>query len=149
MKIHDLYPAPGSNKRKKRVGRGPGSGHGKTSTKGHKGQHARSGGVKPPGFEGGQMPLILRIPKRGFKSPHKVATSVFNIATLEEFDFPDGLVSAEALLNAGLVKPSVQRIKILAEGEPTKPYIIQDLEISKTAQQKIEAAGGSVVSTLN
>lgn len=147
MKIHDLYPAPGSKKRKKRVGRGPGSGHGKTSTKGHKGQHARSGGVKPPGFEGGQMPLVLRIPKRGFKSPHKISTSIFNIATLEEFSFPDAIISAESLLNAGLIKRSVQRIKILAEGEPSKAYTIQDLEVSKTAQQKIEAAGGRVVSS--
>jgi large subunit ribosomal protein L15 len=149
MKIHDLYPAPGSNKRKKRVGRGPGSGHGKTSTKGHKGQHARSGGVKPPGFEGGQMPLILRIPKRGFKNPFRVSTSIFNISTLEEHEFPDMLISMETLLKAGLVKARVQRIKILAEGEPTKAYKIQDLEISKSAQEKIESAGGCVVSTLN
>lgn len=95
------------------------------------------------------MPLILRIPKRGFKSPNKISTSIFNIATLEEYEFPDLLVSAETLLKAGLVKPSVQRIKILAEGEPTKAYKIQDLEISKSAQEKIESAGGSVISTLN
>ncbi|MHB8543191.1 MAG: 50S ribosomal protein L15 [Leptospirales bacterium] len=145
MKIHDLYPAPGSTKKKKRVGRGPGSGHGKTSTKGHKGQHARSGGVKPPGFEGGQMPLILRIPKRGFTNPNSVSTAVFNIARLEEYSFPEGIVSKETLLDLGLIKRNVQLIKILGDGDPTKPYILKDVKLSRSAQDKIEKLGGRVV----
>lgn len=147
MKIHDLYPALGSTKKKKRIGRGPGSGHGKTSTKGHKGQHARSGGVKPPGFEGGQMPLILRIPKRGFKNPHREETIVFNIHRLEGHEFPDNLVSRETLLEMGILKGSAQKIKILALGEPTKAYTIQDLEVSTAAREKIQKSGGRILSS--
>lgn len=145
MKIHDLFPAPGSTKKKKRVGRGPGSGHGKTSTKGHKGQHARSGGVKPPGFEGGQMPLVLRIPKRGFTNPNRTSVSVFNIARLEEYSFPDGVVSKETLLDLGLIKSNVHTVKILGEGDPTKSYILKDVKLSRSAQDKIEKLGGRVV----
>lgn len=147
MKIHDLYPALGSTKKRKRLGRGPGSGHGKTSTKGHKGQHARSGGVKPPGFEGGQMPLTLRLPKRGFKNPGREEAVVFNIHRLEGYIFPDNLVSRETLLELGLLKGSVQKVKILALGEPTKAYTIQALEVSTAAREKIEKSGGRILSS--
>ncbi len=145
MKIHDLYPAPGSTKKKKRVGRGPGSGHGKTSTKGHKGQHARSGGVKPPGFEGGQMPLVLRMPKRGFRNPTQLNIAVFNIGRLEEYSFPDGVVSRDTLLSMGLIKGNVQIVKILGDGEPSKAYILKDVKTSRSAQDKIEKLGGRIL----
>ena len=145
MKIHDLYPAPGSTKKKKRVGRGPGSGHGKTSTKGHKGQHARSGGVKPPGFEGGQMPLVLRIPKRGFRNPTQINTAVFNITRLEEYSFPEEVVSKETLLAMGLIKGNVQVVKILGDGDPSKAYTLKDVKLSRSAREKIEKLGGRIL----
>ncbi|BAM06605.1 50S ribosomal protein L15 [Leptospirillum ferrooxidans] len=148
MKIHDLSPAPGSTHRKKRVGRGPGSGHGKTSTKGHKGQHARSGGVKPPGFEGGQMPLVLRIPKRGFTPLNRDNVVIYNLSRLEEYSFPDNKVSYETLADLGILKGKFDRVKILGNGEVSKAYIIEDLEVSVSAKEKIESAGGQVVSTL-
>ncbi|MHB1756069.1 MAG: 50S ribosomal protein L15 [Leptospirillum sp.] len=148
MKIHDLSPAPGSTHRKKRVGRGPGSGHGKTSTKGHKGQHARSGGVKPPGFEGGQMPLVLRIPKRGFTPLNRDMVVIYNLSRLEEYTFPDNKVSYETLADLGILKGKFDRVKILGNGEVSKAYIIEDLEVSVSAKKKIESAGGQVVSTL-
>jgi large subunit ribosomal protein L15 len=148
MKIHDLAPAPGSTHRKKRVGRGPGSGHGKTSTKGHKGQHARSGGVKPPGFEGGQMPLVLRIPKRGFTPLNRDNVVIYNLSRLEEYTFPENKVSYETLADLGILKGKFDRVKILGNGEVSKAYIIEDLEVSASAKEKIESAGGQVVSTL-
>jgi len=148
MKIHDLTPAPGSTHRKKRVGRGPGSGHGKTSTKGHKGQHARSGGVKPPGFEGGQMPLVLRIPKRGFTPLHRDNVVIYNLSRLEEYSFPDNTVTYETLADLGILKGKFDRVKILGNGEVSKAYKILDLEVSASAKNKIESAGGQVVSTL-
>lgn len=148
MKIHDLSPAPGSTHRKKRVGRGPGSGHGKTSTKGHKGQHARSGGVKPPGFEGGQMPLLLRIPKRGFTPLNRDNVVIYNLDRLEEYSFPDNMVTYETLSDLGILKGKFDRVKILGNGEVSKAYKIVDLEVSASAKEKIESAGGQVVSTL-
>ena len=148
MKIHDLSPAPGSTHRKKRVGRGPGSGHGKTSTKGHKGQHARSGGVKPPGFEGGQMPLVLRIPKRGFTPLNRDNVIIYNLSRLEEYSFPENIVTYETLADLGILKGKFDRVKILGNGEVSKAYKIIDLEVSASAKEKIESAGGQVVSTL-
>jgi len=148
MKIHDLSPAPGSTHRKKRVGRGPGSGHGKTSTKGHKGQHARSGGVKPPGFEGGQMPLLLRIPKRGFTPFNRDNVVIYNLSRLEEYSFPENIVTYETLAELGILKGRFDRVKILGNGEVSKAYKIIDLDVSASAKEKIESAGGQVVSTL-
>lgn len=147
MKIHDLSPAVGSTHRKKRVGRGPGSGHGKTSTKGHKGQHARSGGVKPPGFEGGQMPLVLRIPKRGFIRPNRDTVAIYNLSRLEEYDFPENVVSRETLANLGILKQDPGIVKILGNGEVSKAYNIVDLEVSESAKKKVEFAGGKITLT--
>lgn len=147
MKFHDLKPSDGAKHRKKRVGRGTGSGHGKTSTKGHKGQGARSGGVKPPGFEGGQTPLILRIPKRGFTPIDKVEVLTVNIERLENFTFPDNLVDVNSLMELGVIHPPRSRkfsIKILGNGDPSKPYIINGISVSQSVQEKIVKMGGSI-----
>lgn len=148
MKFHDLKPSRGAKHRKKRVGRGPGSGHGKTSTKGHKGQGARSGGVKPPGFEGGQTPLILRIPKRGFTPLNRIEVLTVNISRLEDFIFPDNMVDINALLDLGVIHPPKSRkfsVKILGNGEPTKSYKIEGLSVSQSVHEKIVKLGGSIV----
>ena len=144
MQLHDLAPAPGSRKNKKRIGRGPGSGTGKTSGKGHKGLKARSGGSVRPGFEGGQMPLYRRLPKRGFKNyPFKTNNAVLNVKDLDRFD--DGaVVDMEALRAAGLVKGRVDGAKILGEGEISKKLSLKNVLVSQTAKEKIEAAGGSI-----
>ena len=144
MQLHDLAPAPGSRKNKKRIGRGPGSGTGKTSGKGHKGLKARSGGSVRPGFEGGQMPLYRRLPKRGFKNyPFKTNNAVLNVKDLDRFE--DGaLVDMEALRAAGLVKGRVDGAKILGEGEISKKLSLKNVLVSQTAKEKIEAAGGSI-----
>ncbi len=143
MKIHDLSPVEGSRKQKKRVGRGPGSGHGKTSCRGHKGQKARSGGSIPPGFEGGQMPLQRRLPKRGFTNIFKKQYVLINIRDLNRFD-PNSTLGIEALKNAGLVKRNKDGIKLLGDGEISHPVMIKVHKVSKTARDKIEAAGGKV-----
>lgn len=141
MKLHELKPAPGATKEAKRLGRGGGSGLGKTSGKGHKGQKARAGGGKRPGFEGGQMPLYRRIPKRGFTNPFAKVYSTLNIEALEAFD--DGTVVTPALLRqAGLVRKLNDGVKILGEGELTKKLTVQATKFSKTAIEKIEAVGG-------
>ena len=144
MQLHDLAPAPGSRKNKKRIGRGPGSGTGKTSGKGHKGLKARSGGSVRPGFEGGQMPLYRRLPKRGFKNyPFKTNNAVLNVKDLDRFE--DGaVVDMEALRAAGLVKGRVDGAKILGEGEISKKLSLKNVLVSQTAKEKIEAAGGSI-----
>lgn len=144
MQLHDLAPAPGSRKDRKRVGRGPGSGMGKTSTRGHKGLKARSGGSVRPGFEGGQMPIYRRLPKRGFKNyPFKTINAVLNVQDLDRFE--DGTqITAEVLRDAGLVKGRVDGVKILGQGELTKKFTLKDVLVSKTAREKIESAGGSV-----
>jgi large subunit ribosomal protein L15 len=144
MQLHDLAPAPGSRKNRKRVGRGPGSGMGKTSTKGHKGLKARSGGSVRPGFEGGQMPIYRRLPKRGFKNyAFKIHNAVLNVRDLERFD--DGAqITEEALREAGLVKGQIDGVKILGQGDVTKKFALKNLLVSKTAKEKIETAGGSV-----
>jgi large subunit ribosomal protein L15 len=143
MKIHELSPADGSRKTRKRVGRGPGSGHGKTSCRGHKGQKARSGGGPRPGFEGGQMPLQRRLPKRGFTNIFKKCYNIINIKDLNRFE-PNASLDAEALKEAGLVKKLGDGIKLLGNGEITFPVFMKVNKVSNNAKEKIEALGGTV-----
>ena len=141
MKLHELSPAFGSTKESKRIGRGHGSGHGKTSGKGHKGQKARSGGGVRPGFEGGQMPLQRRIPKRGFNNIFAKNVVAINLNSLNAFE--DGaVVDAAALIKAGIVKRDFDILKVLANGKLTKKITVQANAFSESAKQKIEAAGG-------
>ena len=144
MKMHDLSPAAGARTQQKRWGRGIGSGTGKTSGKGHKGQWARSGGGVRPGFEGGQMPLSRRIPKSGFDNRYKKIYSVVNLSDLNAFE--DGaVVNAEALKAAGVLsKIEPYGLKVLGNGELTKKVTVQAKKFSKSAQEKIEKAGGKV-----
>jgi large subunit ribosomal protein L15 len=139
--LHDLKPSAGSHRGRKRVGRGPGSGHGKTSTRGEKGQKARSGGEVHPMFEGGQMPLIRRIPKRGFTNLSRVEYQVVNVRDLGKVE---GEVSPQALKEAGLIGSSHKPVKILGQGEVAKAVSVSAHSFSKSAREKIEAAGGSV-----
>lgn len=141
MKITDLHPAKGAKKKEKRIGRGPGSGHGKTSTKGHKGQAARSGGTKGPGFEGGQQPLIRRVPKRGFRSIFKKEYEIVNLKQLNRFD-ANAVINPKVLEDAGIVKKG--EVKILADGILTKPLFLSAHKFSAQAIKKIESAGGKV-----
>ncbi|CAI4031249.1 50S ribosomal subunit protein L15 [Nitrospira tepida] len=141
MKLFDLAPAKGATKPRKRIGRGPGSGHGKTSTKGHKGLLARSGGGKQPGFEGGQMPLIRRVPKFGFRNPTRIEYAVVNLDALSRLSAGDP-VTPQMLVEAGLVKHKTWPVKILGSGELTRPLVIQAHKFSKSAEAKIQAAGG-------
>jgi large subunit ribosomal protein L15 len=143
MKIHELSPADGSRKTRKRVGRGPGSGHGKTSCRGHKGQKSRSGGGPRPGFEGGQMPLQRRLPKRGFKNIFRKRYNIINIKDLSRFE-PNASLDAGALKEAGLVKKLGDGIKLLGNGEITFPVFIKVHRVSNSAKEKIEALGGTV-----
>jgi large subunit ribosomal protein L15 len=141
MKLEDLQPAAGSKKKDKRVGRGVGSGHGKTSCKGHKGQKARSGGTKGPAFEGGQMPLQRRLPKRGFKNNFSVEFAIINlkdINTLKDMD----IITPEALLEKGVIKNLKSGLKVLGEGEIQRPVTIKADAFSASALTKIAAAGG-------
>ena len=141
MYIHELSPAEGSKKDVKRVGRGHGSGWGKTSGKGHKGQNARSGGGVRPGFEGGQMPLARRIPKRGFNNIFAAKMATVNVSSLEIFK--EGTeVDAELLLASGLVKSIDNGVKILGNGEITKNLTVKADAFSASAKEKIEKAGG-------
>ena len=142
MDLSHLRPAPGSVKKKKRLGRGPGSGLGKTSGKGHKGRGSRSGGNTPPGYEGGQMPLARRLPKRGFHNPFRERYCIINLASLEHF--ADGsLVDLESLQVAGLVRGKQKKVKILAKGELTKVLTVKAHAFSQQAREKIVALGGS------
>ena len=146
MKLHDIAPAQGSKKSVKRLGRGIGSGLGKTSGKGHKGQWARSGGGVRPGFEGGQMPLTRRLPKRGFKNAiFKKTYSIVNVATLEE-NFDNGaVVTAEILLEKGILsKIEEYGLKVLGDGELTKSLTVQAKKFTESAAKKITEAGGKV-----
>jgi large subunit ribosomal protein L15 len=143
MKINELSPAEGSRKKRKRVGRGPGSGHGKTCCRGHKGQNSRSGGGVRPGFEGGQMPLHRRLPKRGFTNIFKKEYNILNVEDLNRFE-PNALLDAEAFKQAGLIKKMMDGIKLLGSGEITRPVVVKIQKVSKTAKEKIEAAGGKV-----
>ena len=143
MQLHDLAPAPGSRKNRKKVGRGPGSGMGKTSTRGHKGLKARSGGNVRPGFEGGQMPIYRRLPKRGFFNIFKTKNAVLNVRDLDRFE--DGTtIDIDALREAGMVKGRVDGVKILGLGETTKKFFLKNILVSKTAKEKIESAGGII-----
>jgi large subunit ribosomal protein L15 len=141
MDLSGLKPAPGSTKKRKRVGRGDGSGHGKTSCRGHKGQGARSGGNVPPGFEGGQMPLRRRIPKHGFHNPFHHSYAVVNLGQLEVFD-SGSEVTPELLLERRLIRRKGESIKILADGALSKPLIIKAHAFSSKAKEKLEALGG-------
>ena len=141
MKLNELSPAVGSAKDSYRKGRGPGSGNGKTAGKGHKGQNARSGGGVRPGFEGGQLPLYRKLPKRGFKNRFAVNYAIVNVAALNKFE--DGaVVDLEALLAAKLVRKELDGLKVLGEGELTKKLTVKANVFSATAKEKIEAAGG-------
>lgn len=142
MKLHELKPAEGSRHTRKRVGRGTGSGLGKTSGRGHKGQNARSGGGVRPGFEGGQNPIYRRLPKRGFTSPNRVEYAVVNLDTFNRFE--DGtVVTPELLIETGVVKNLKAGVKVLANGELTKKLTIKAHKFSQSAQEKITAAGGA------
>ncbi len=141
MKISELSPAPGSVKESKRKGRGIGTGNGKTAGRGHKGQKARSGGGVRVGFEGGQMPLARRVPKRGFNNIFAKPLEYVNVSALNKFD--DGaVVDAQALLAAGILSKCTYGVKILGNGDLTKKLTVNAAAFSETAKQKIEAAGG-------
>lgn len=144
MKLHELKPNEGSVQTRKRVGRGPGSGLGKTSAKGHKGQNARSGGGVRPGFEGGQLPLFRRLPKRGFNNyEFRTEYAVVNVGDLN--DFKDGsVIELKNLKESGLVKKEKDGIKILGSGELTKKLTVKANKFSSTAKEKIENAGGKI-----
>ncbi len=141
MDLSNLKPAIGSTKNRKRIGRGAGSGTGKTAGKGHKGQNARSGGGVKAGFEGGQMPLQRRLPKRGFKSLDKKVYALVNLRDLELFE-AGGVVDVAALGQAGLVKNIHDGVKVLGDGELSKALTVKAHKFSKSAVEKIEAAGG-------
>lgn len=143
MKLNELKTVPGSRKRKKRVGRGPGSGHGKTACRGHKGQNARSGGGVRPGFEGGQMPLQRRTPKRGFTNIFKKRFAIVNVKDLNRFD-ANSLVDPSALKEKGIIKKVYDGVKVLGTGDIQVPLIVRVHKISSSAAQKIEKAAGRV-----
>ena len=141
MKLHELKPAVGATTAEKRLGRGTGSGLGKTSGKGHKGAKARSGGGKRPGFEGGQMPLTMRLPKRGFTNKWRTEYAAINVDRLEIFE--DGaVVTPVELIEMGITKNIRDGIKIMGNGEITKKLTVQANKFTATAKEKIEAAGG-------
>ena len=137
--LANLRPAKGSRKKPKRVGRGPGSGHGKTATAGHKGQLSRSGRKQYAGFEGGQMPLQRRVPKRGFTNLFSTEFAVVNVGSLEKLT---GEITPDRLLKEGLVRKLLAGVKILGDGELTKPLVVKAHKFSKSALEKITRAGG-------
>lgn len=143
MELNSLKPALGSTKNRKRIGRGHGSGHGKTATKGHKGQKARSGGSVKPGFEGGQMPMQRRLPKRGFTPLTRKEYVVVNLFQLDVFE-KGSCIDVEALKGCGLVSAVRDGVKVLAKGDITKPLTVKAHKFSATAKEKIIAAGGTV-----
>ncbi|MCQ2423375.1 MAG: 50S ribosomal protein L15 [Clostridia bacterium] len=141
MKLNELSPAEGSAKSAWRKGRGPGSGNGKTGGKGHKGQNARSGGGVRPGFEGGQLPLYRKLPKRGFHNKFATTYATINVGALNRFE--DGAtVNLQVLMDAGLVRKSLDGLKVLGNGELTKKLNVEAAVFSASAKEKIEAAGG-------
>jgi len=140
MRIEELKPAPGSRKRPKRVGRGPGSGHGKTATKGHKGQKARAGAGKGPGFEGGQMPLQRRLPKRGFKNINRIEYAVINLDRLNNFE--GDTVTPEELVERRFLGSIKDGLKVLGTGELKKALTVKAHAFSDSAMKKIAQAGG-------
>jgi len=141
MKLHELHPAEGSTAAQKRLGRGNGSGLGKTSGKGHKGAKARSGGGKRPGFEGGQMPLYRRVPKRGFNNVFGTEYAEVNVERLEVFNDGD-VVNAQALLEKKIIRKELDGVKVLGGGELTRKLTVQAAKFTGSAKEKIEAAGG-------
>lgn len=143
MELNNLRPSIGSTKNRKRIGRGTGSGHGKTATKGHKGQKARSGGSIKAGFEGGQMPLQRRLPKRGFTPLDRVVYSLVNISQLDVFDV-GSVIDASSLVSKGLIKSDRYAVKILGSGDISKSVKVSANKFSQSAKDKIIAAGGSV-----
>ena len=140
--LSTLAPAPGSHQARKRVGRGPGSGLGKTSGKGHKGHKARTGGGTNPGFEGGQMPMYRRLPKRGFTNPFRVENQAVNLSQLKKVSATE--VSPETLYSAGLVGKPDAPIKLLGTGDADRAYTVRGVSLSASARAKIEAAGGKI-----
>jgi len=140
--LSSLKPATGSQQARKRVGRGPGSGLGKTSGRGNKGHKARTGGQTNPGFEGGQMPMYRRLPKRGFTNPFRVANQVVNLDDLKKISATD--VSPETLYSAGLIGKPDAPVKLLGSGDADRPYTVRGVAISASARTKIEAAGGKI-----
>ncbi|WP_446008771.1 50S ribosomal protein L15 [Candidatus Electrothrix sp.] len=143
LTLNNLSPNKGARKAKKRVGRGPGSGLGKTAGRGHKGARSRSGYTAKPGFEGGQMPLHRRLPKRGFTNTFKTSYKIISLSDLESFD--DGAtVDRQALLDAGLITQRDSFVKVLANGEISKKVQVEVDKVSRSAQEKIIAAGGTV-----
>ena len=141
MKLHELSPQEGSTKEKFRKGRGAGSGNGKTAGKGHKGQNARSGGGVRPGFEGGQLPLYRKLPKRGFNNKFAKQYVVVNVAALNIFE-DDAVVDIDALLAMGIIRKELDGVKVLGDGELTKKLTVRASVFSASAKEKIEAAGG-------
>ncbi|MGC8737325.1 MAG: 50S ribosomal protein L15 [Candidatus Hydrogenedens sp.] len=144
MELHTLTYKEGAKKRRKRVGRGPSSGHGKTSCRGHKGAQSRSGYKTKPGFEGGQMPIHRRLPKRGFHHIKRFPVSVVNVEMLEKFFDTGATITTEDLIKKGLAKKQKGGVKILGKGELTKSFNIIVQSVSPSAQQKIESAGGTI-----
>jgi large subunit ribosomal protein L15 len=140
--LSSLSPAPGSAPSRRRVGRGPGSGLGKTSGKGHKGHKARTGGATNPGFEGGQMPMYRRLPKRGFTNPFKVTVQAVNLAQLKKVTATE--VSPETLYSAGLISKVDRPVKLLGTGDADRAYTVRGVALSASARAKIEAAGGKI-----
>ena len=143
MKLNELSPEAGAQKKRKRVGRGVASGSGKTAGRGSKGQNARSGGGVRPGYEGGQMPIHRRLPKRGFKNHFKKVFAIINVQDLNRFD-ADAVVDEVALIKSGLVKGDRDGIKLLGKGDLQVPVTVRINKISESARQKIEAAGGKI-----
>ena len=140
--LSTLAPAKGSHRTRKRVGRGPGSGLGKTSGKGHKGHKARTGGSTNPGFEGGQMPMYRRLPKRGFTNPFRVENQPVNLSQLKKVTATD--VSPETLYSAGLIGKPDAPVKLLGTGDADRAYTVRGVSLSASARAKIEAAGGKI-----
>src|SRR5258706_4089758 len=143
MNLSDLRPAPGAVKKRKRIGRGPGSGQGKTAGKGHKGRGARSGGNTPPGYEGGQMPLQRRLPKRGFRSPNRRVFAIVNLEQLEQKFDAGTTVDPAVLFESGLVSKRGVEVKILGEGKLSKALTVKAHGFSQSARESIVAAGGT------
>jgi large subunit ribosomal protein L15 len=143
MELYELAPEKGQRKNKKRVGRGVASGNGNTAGRGSKGQNARSGGGVRPGYEGGQMPIHRRLPKRGFKNPFKKIFAIINVKDLNRFE-KDAIIDETALVKSGLVKGDRDGIKLLGNGEISVPLTLKIDKVSESARQKIEAAGGKI-----
>lgn len=143
MRLDELKPPQGAKTKAKRVGRGPGSGLGKTAGRGHKGQGSRAGGLKAAGFEGGQMPLQRRVPKRGFNNPFRKRYAEVNVRELERFA-ADAVVDETLLRQSGMVKGAWEGVKLLGTGQITKPLVVKVHRCSGAAREKIEAAGGRI-----